>query len=116
MRNAFAVLSGYGRWFEEYQGIEELRPHSVKQHPEQTVGQEEAKAARALPPQNDNPMSQAASSCSSDARLLTRNESRKNESRKNESRETGADRIVIMHPDGVVVAREILNHSCVSQF
>ena len=61
----FAVLSDHGRWFDEYQGIEELRPHSVKQHPEQTVGQEEAKAARVLPPQDDNPMSQATSSSSS---------------------------------------------------
>ena len=82
---ALVVLSDHGRWFDEYQGIEELRPHSVKQHPEQTLGQEEAKAARALPPQDDNPMWQAASSSSGDARLLTRNESGKNESRKNES-------------------------------
>ena len=67
----FAVLSDHGRWFDEYQGIEGLRPHSVKQRPEQTVGQEGAKAARALPPQDDNPMSQATSSSSSDARLLT---------------------------------------------
>jgi hypothetical protein len=27
---AFAVLSDRGRWFDEYQGIEELRPQSVK--------------------------------------------------------------------------------------
>lgn len=107
---ALAVRSDHGRWFDEYQGIEELKPHSVKQHPEQTVDQEEAKAARALPPRDDNPMSQVTSSSSSDARLLTRKESRKNE-----SRETRADSIVIMHPDGVVVAREILNHSRVSQ-
>ena len=89
----FAVLSDHGRWFDEYQGIEELRPHSVKQHPEQTLGQDEAKAARALPPQDDNPMWQAASSSSGDARLLTRNESRKNE-----SRETRADRIASCTP------------------
>jgi len=95
----FAMLSDHGRWCDEYQ-VEELRPDSLKQHPEQTVGQGEAKAARALPPQDDNPMSQATSSSSGDARALTRNESRKNE-----SRETRADRIVIMDPDGVVVAR-----------
>ena len=45
---AFAVLSDHGRWFDEYQGIEELRPHSVKQHPEQTVGQEEAKGGEGV--------------------------------------------------------------------
>jgi hypothetical protein len=28
----------HGRLFDEYQGIEELRPYPVEPHPEQTVG------------------------------------------------------------------------------
>ena len=32
--------SNHGRRFDEYQGVEELRPYSVEPHPEQTVGQE----------------------------------------------------------------------------
>ena len=48
----------HGRRFDEYQGIEEFRPQSVKPHPEQTVGEEEPKAAGTLPPENNNLMSQ----------------------------------------------------------
>ena len=51
--------SDHGRRFDEYQGIEELRSHPVEPHPEQTVGYEESKAAWALPPEDDNLMSQA---------------------------------------------------------
>jgi hypothetical protein len=44
--------SEHRRRFDEYQGVEELRPHSVQSHPEQTAGQVEVKAAaRALSPQ-----------------------------------------------------------------
>jgi hypothetical protein len=46
--------SDHGRRFDEYQGIEELRSHSVEPHPEQTVGEEQPKA----PPEKDNLMSQ----------------------------------------------------------
>ena len=48
----------HGRRFDEYQGIEEFRPQSVKPHPEQTVGEEEPKAAGTLPPENNNLMSE----------------------------------------------------------
>jgi hypothetical protein len=34
---ALAMPSGHGRWFDEYQGIEELRPQSVEPNPEQAV-------------------------------------------------------------------------------
>ena len=50
--------SDHGRRFDEYQGIEELRPHSEAPRPEQTVGEEEPKTAGALPPENDNLLSQ----------------------------------------------------------
>jgi hypothetical protein len=50
--------SDHGRRFDEYQGIEELRSHSVEPHPEQTVGEEQPKAAGTLPPEKDNLMSQ----------------------------------------------------------
>jgi hypothetical protein len=36
-----------------------LRPHSAEPRAEQTVGQEEPKAAGALPSENDNLMSQS---------------------------------------------------------
>jgi hypothetical protein len=87
--------SDHGRRFDEYQGIEELRPYSVEPHPEQTVGQEESKAAGA--PRTITWCRKAISSSSSDARLRTRNE----------SRETRVDRIEIMHPDGMAVVPEI---------
>jgi hypothetical protein len=48
----------HGCRLNEYQGVEELRPQSVNPHPEQTVGQEEPKAARASTPQDDHLMSQ----------------------------------------------------------
>jgi hypothetical protein len=49
---ALAMPSEHGRRFDEYQGVEELRPHSLQPHPEQTAGQVEVKAAaRALSPQ-----------------------------------------------------------------
>src|ERR1700747_1423318 len=48
----------HSRRFDEYQGFEDLRPHSVKPDPEQTVGEEEPKAAWTLPPENNNLMSQ----------------------------------------------------------
>ena len=50
-----------------------------------------------MPLEDDDLMSQAMSSSSSDARLRTRNE----------SSETRADRIVLMHPDDVAVVPEI---------
>jgi hypothetical protein len=49
----------HSRRFNEYQGIEEFVPQSVKQDPEQTVGKEEPKAAGTLPPENNNLMSQS---------------------------------------------------------
>jgi hypothetical protein len=88
--------SDHGRRFDDYQDIEELRPYLVEPYPEQTVGQEESKAAGAPPPENDN-LVKAISSSSSDTRLRTRNE----------SRETRVDRIVIMHPDSMAVVPEI---------
>jgi hypothetical protein len=89
--------SDHGRGFDEYQGIGELRSHSVEPHPEQTAAEEGPNAAGTLPPENDNLMSRAMSSSSSDARLRTRNE----------SGATRVDRIVIMHPDGMAVVPEI---------
>jgi hypothetical protein len=51
--------SNHGRRFDEYRGVEELRPYSVEPHPEQTVSQEESQAAGAPPPENDNLVSQS---------------------------------------------------------
>jgi hypothetical protein len=53
-------------------------------------------AARALPPQDNQLMSQGDGSRSSDARLRNRNE----------SMETKADRMVIMPPDRTAITRK----------
>jgi hypothetical protein len=82
----------HGRRFDEYQGIEDVRPHSVKPHPEQTVGEEESRAAATLPPENNNLMSQG------DELELQRCAAADAE-----RREARVDRIVIMHPDSMAV-------------
>jgi hypothetical protein len=46
------------RRFDEYQGVECPRPHSVKAHPQEPIGRMKREAARALPPQDDQLMSQ----------------------------------------------------------
>jgi hypothetical protein len=38
--------------FDQYHGVEDLRPDSVKPHPEQPIGGEEPRLARALPTQD----------------------------------------------------------------
>ena len=48
----------YGCWFDQHDGVEDLRPHSVKPHPQEPVGGEEPKLTRALPPQDGHLMSQ----------------------------------------------------------
>jgi hypothetical protein len=55
---AVAMPSDHGRWLDQDQGIEDLRPQSVESDPEQTVSQKAPKAMGALPPENDNLMSQ----------------------------------------------------------
>jgi hypothetical protein len=55
---ALAMPCDHSRRFDEYQRIEEMRLHPVEPNPEQAVGQEEPKAAGALPPENDNLMAQ----------------------------------------------------------
>ena len=46
------------RRFDEYQGAKHPRPHSVKAHPQEPIGGMKPEAARALPPQDDQLMSQ----------------------------------------------------------
>ena len=48
----------HGCWFDQHHGVENLRPNSVKPHPEQPIGGGEAKLTRALPPQDAHLMSQ----------------------------------------------------------
>jgi hypothetical protein len=58
-------------------------------HPQEAVGGEDPKSARALPPQDDQLVPQGDESSSSDARLRNRNE----------RKETTADRMAIIPPD-----------------
>ena len=44
--------------FDQHHGVEDLRPDSVKPHPEQPVGGEEPRLAGALPAQDGHLMSQ----------------------------------------------------------
>jgi hypothetical protein len=44
--------------FDQYHGVEDLGPDSVKQHPEQSVGGEEPRLAGVLPAQDGQLMSQ----------------------------------------------------------
>ena len=48
----------HGCWFDQHHGVEDLRPNSVKPHPEEPVGGEEPKLTRALPPKDGHLMSQ----------------------------------------------------------
>ena len=72
--------------FDQHHGVEDLRPNSVKPHPEQPVGGEEPRPARALPTQDGHLVSQSNEPSSNEARLRSRNE----------SREPTADRSAIM--------------------
>ena len=45
--------------FDQYHGVEDLRPNSVKPRPEQPVGGQEPRPTRALPTQDDHLMSQS---------------------------------------------------------
>jgi hypothetical protein len=71
------------RRFEEYQGIQDPRPHSVKAHPQEPIGGMKTEAARALPPQDDQLMSQDDSSSSSDDSAAKLEREHGNESRQN---------------------------------
>ena len=44
--------------FDQHHGVDDLRPESVKPHPEQPIGGEEPRLGGALPPQDDQLMSQ----------------------------------------------------------
>ena len=46
------------RRFDEYQGVEDPRPHSVKAHPQEPIGGMKTEETRTLPPQDDQLMSQ----------------------------------------------------------
>jgi len=46
------------RRLDEYQGVEDPRAHAVKAHPPEPIGGMKPEAARALPPQDDQLMSQ----------------------------------------------------------
>ena len=46
------------RRFDEYQGAEDPPPHSVEAHPQEPIGGMKPEAARALPPQDNQLMSQ----------------------------------------------------------
>jgi hypothetical protein len=50
---AFAMPFDQGRRLDEYQGVEDPRPHSVKVHPQEPISGMKPEAARALPPQDD---------------------------------------------------------------
>ena len=45
--------------FDQHHGVEDLRPGSVKPHPEQAVGGEEPRLARTLPTQDGHLVSQS---------------------------------------------------------
>jgi hypothetical protein len=45
--------------FDEHHGVEDLRPDSVKPHPEQAIGGEEPKLPAALPTQDSHLVSQS---------------------------------------------------------
>jgi len=45
-------------WLDEDQGVEDLRPHSIKPHPEKVVGREELNSVRAPSPQDVHLMPQ----------------------------------------------------------
>jgi hypothetical protein len=45
--------------FDQHHGVEDLRPDSVKPHPEQAVGEEESRPAGALPTQDGHLVSQS---------------------------------------------------------
>jgi hypothetical protein len=47
----------HGRRLDEYQGFEDLRPHSVKSDQQEPVGGKEPKSVRALPAQDNHLMS-----------------------------------------------------------
>ena len=49
----------YSCRFDQHHGVEDLRPDSVKPHPEQPVGREEPGPARALPAQDGHLVSQS---------------------------------------------------------
>ena len=49
----------YGCRFDQHHGVEDLWPDSVKPHPEQPVGGEEPRSARALPAKDGQLMSQS---------------------------------------------------------
>ena len=57
-QKAFAMPLDHSRRFDEYQGFEDLRPHSVKPDPQEPVGGKEPKSVTALPAQDDHLMSQ----------------------------------------------------------
>jgi hypothetical protein len=44
--------------FDQHHGVDDLRPESVKPHSEQPIGGEEPRLGGALPPQDDQLMSQ----------------------------------------------------------
>jgi hypothetical protein len=48
----------HGCRFDQHQSVEDLRPDSVKPHPEQSVGGEEPRLAGVLPAQDGQLMSQ----------------------------------------------------------
>ena len=84
------------RRFDEYQGVEDPRPHSVKAHPQEPIGGMNPEAARALPPRDDQLMSQR------DKLKFQRRSAAKPE------REHGkrADRMVIMPPSRTAITQE----------
>jgi len=49
-REAFAMPLAHRCWFDQHQGVQDLRPQSVKPYPEQPVGGEESNPTSALPP------------------------------------------------------------------
>jgi hypothetical protein len=48
----------YGCWLDQHHGVEDLRPSSVKPHPEEPVCAEQPRATLSLPPQDGHLMSQ----------------------------------------------------------
>ena len=83
------------RRFDEYQGAEDPRPHSVNAHPQEPIGGMKPEAARALPPQDDQLMSQG-----------DKLEFQRRSAAKPEREHARADRMVIMPPDRTAITQE----------
>ena len=92
--------------FDQHHGVENLRPDPVKPNPEQPVGGDEPRPARALPPQDGHLMSQGDEfEFQGEA---TTNPKREQRTEGGQKREHAGD--------GMAVARETLCFLCFLEF